>query len=90
MLGVLGGCDLHGQTREGVLAACRHSKTIKALEEGTPRLVPCVDCDGPALAVMVLEDELPGGVSAPVLCKACSQTTLEQLQAMIARLAGKL
>lgn len=81
MTGLLGGCDLHGQTREGVLAAWRHTKTIKALEEGTPRLVYCVCCDSVAVA-----GEDAGVVVPPTLCKACKETTPEQLDAIIARL----
>ena len=87
MTAVLGGCDLHGETRESVLARWNDPRIATSKAPVTL----CADCDGPALAEMhEAQDEagnaLPGGVSGPVLCSRCKVVTTEQWEAIIARL----
>lgn len=84
---MLAGCELHGETRESVLARWNDPR----IAASTAPVTLCADCDGPALAEMrEAHDEagnaLPGWVSAPVLCSRCKTVTPEQWEAILARL----
>lgn len=85
---MLNGCEFHGETHEGVMARWNDPRIEKQHE---PPVTLCACCDGPAVAEMhPAQDEagndLPGGVSAPVLCSRCRQVTPEQWEAIMARL----